>query len=421
MSSRSCWKYNNTFKIICLEFLGGFYMIYVTNIKRMPKAEYIGRFNPRIGKESPLHNPFRLQKHEAKGSTLERYERYLDEKIAERDPIIMNELNRLIGIARQGDLYLGCWCSPQPCHGDIIRAKLIDMMEEQTMTKVKRVAIIGSRDINEATFKKVSEVAALFVKNGWEVSTGCADGADHAAMVGTRQVDPTKLHVFLPWASYNSEYHEDTDNTIVYNPKKHKTWTESVNTHHPNPSALKRGGFALHARNYGIVEDADLVVAFTIKKNKTSGTDQGVRVAKDNGIPAIHGIEEVGVDAIDAEINEVLGITDDRREFNITVVGTQKFHDYDLFSKKCGNILLKLAESRKIVIHPKCGEHITHMAERFAQEHGFTVRKTNHTKPHGLIAFHDGKSKIVGKQIETAQAKNLQVRVIQYESYEVCP
>lgn len=399
-------------------------MIYVTNIKRNKKAEYIGRFNPAIGNESPLHNPFRLQKHEAKGSTLERYERYLDEKIASNDSVIMAELDRLLDIARRGDLYLGCWCSPQPCHGDIIRAKLNHLLEASTMAekKTKRVAIIGSREINDATFKKVTEVASLFVKNGWEVSTGCADGADYAAMVGTRAVDPTKLHVYLPWASYNSEYHMDTDNTIIYNPKKHTHWSESVITHHPAHDKLKRGGFALHSRNFGIIEKADLVVAFTIKEKKTSGTDQAIRIAKAEGLPVIHGIEELGVDLIDEEINNVLGIkTIINPDFNITVAGTQKFHDYDLFAEKCGNILLTLSKTRNVVMHAKCGEHITHMVERFADEHGFTVRKTAHRRPHGTIVFHDGKSKIVQKQIDIAQEKNLQLRVIMYDKYKVCP
>lgn len=91
--------------------------ITVVHCKRNPVNEYIGR-------PSPLGNPFPWDKNTPKGSTLERYEVWLNEQIEQRIPVIINELNRLLLLAREGDLNLGCWCAPQVCHGDVIKKKL---------------------------------------------------------------------------------------------------------------------------------------------------------------------------------------------------------------------------------------------------------------------------------------------------------
>jgi len=31
------------------------------------------------------------------------------------------EVFRLARLAKKGDLYLGCWCAPLPCHGDVVK------------------------------------------------------------------------------------------------------------------------------------------------------------------------------------------------------------------------------------------------------------------------------------------------------------
>lgn len=74
-----------------------------------------------IGRPSPLGNPFKLEKGMKKGSTLQKYEAWLRNKISNKDPEVCKELNRLYKLAKKGSLNLGCWCSPSPCHGDIIK------------------------------------------------------------------------------------------------------------------------------------------------------------------------------------------------------------------------------------------------------------------------------------------------------------
>lgn len=77
--------------------------------------KYFGEY---IGRPSILGNPFAsLSREEA----IEAYDAYLREKIAEKDTVIVGELERLYQIANNEPLRLICWCSPLPCHGDIIK------------------------------------------------------------------------------------------------------------------------------------------------------------------------------------------------------------------------------------------------------------------------------------------------------------
>lgn len=93
-------------------------MIRVVHIRKFKSSEYVGR-------PSPLGNPYKLHVGESRGSTLERYEKWLRGKIISRDPVVINELKRLREIHKiRGELYLGCYCSPEACHGDIIKKYL---------------------------------------------------------------------------------------------------------------------------------------------------------------------------------------------------------------------------------------------------------------------------------------------------------
>lgn len=77
-----------------------------------------------IGRPSPLGNPYPLPKGALKGSTLPKYKKWINQQIDIRNEKVINELNRLYLIAKNGDLNLGCWCAPNTCHGDIIKELL---------------------------------------------------------------------------------------------------------------------------------------------------------------------------------------------------------------------------------------------------------------------------------------------------------
>jgi hypothetical protein len=77
---------------------------------------YIGRGNGRYRlKRSIWHNPFKIGKDGNREEVLAKYERYL----LEERPDLIYRLPELRGKV------LGCWCAPNPCHGDVL-LRLID-------------------------------------------------------------------------------------------------------------------------------------------------------------------------------------------------------------------------------------------------------------------------------------------------------
>lgn len=87
--------------------------IRIVNKHHGERGEYIGR-------GSPLGNPFPITGRNTRDVVIEEYQKWLDQQIKANNPVVINELNRLGGLAMRGPLKLQCFCSPQACHGDII-------------------------------------------------------------------------------------------------------------------------------------------------------------------------------------------------------------------------------------------------------------------------------------------------------------
>ena len=68
---------------------------------------------------SNFANPFKIGKDGTREEVLKKYESYITKKL-EEDPVLLLELKTLKG------KNLGCWCHPDPCHGDIL-LKLLKM------------------------------------------------------------------------------------------------------------------------------------------------------------------------------------------------------------------------------------------------------------------------------------------------------
>lgn len=76
---------------------------------------YIGRAGK--GKAgSVLANPFHVGKDGTRSDVIAKYRVWLWKKIQGKDPQVLNELRRIH--AEQADLI--CFCSPHPCHGDVV-------------------------------------------------------------------------------------------------------------------------------------------------------------------------------------------------------------------------------------------------------------------------------------------------------------
>lgn len=106
-------------------------MIEVVNVRTFSAKDkpgtfaYIGRTMPRRP-GSLLGNPFKPKSytdHQARQECLDLYRDWLNRQELNRGEA-WYELRRLAEIAKTEDLYLGCWCAPESCHGDILKAEI---------------------------------------------------------------------------------------------------------------------------------------------------------------------------------------------------------------------------------------------------------------------------------------------------------
>jgi len=92
----------------------------VVNLRRaeLGDAVYVGRANPRRGlAESIFHNPYRV---DVAGTRAEVIEKYLKHVLGRQELLL--RLPELRGRR------LACWCSPAPCHADVL-VELVDADE----------------------------------------------------------------------------------------------------------------------------------------------------------------------------------------------------------------------------------------------------------------------------------------------------
>lgn len=160
-----------------------------------------------------------------------------------------------------------------------------------------RIAFIGTRDIAalpEVTVDVYRHAAEAAGRAGTTVVTGAAPGADQlAATLAVSRGGP--LELVLPWASFEDKWvrwaraHRGVS-IVVYDPLEHPAWLDSVRKYHPAGRKLIGGSLALHARNYGIVYRAELVIALpkSARPDAWGGTGQGMRVARALGIPCLN-------------------------------------------------------------------------------------------------------------------------------------
>lgn len=85
---------------------------------------YIGRANSYAGlPQSPLANPFKAREFGGRGqtlppgSTLGHYRRWLWGRIQAGDQAVLDALKAI-----DAQTVLVCWCVPDPCHGEVVKA-----------------------------------------------------------------------------------------------------------------------------------------------------------------------------------------------------------------------------------------------------------------------------------------------------------
>ena len=79
-----------------------------------------------IGRPSPLGNPFKVSDALSREEAIQKYEEWITEKILQDDKEVIEYLSILFAnLIRYQQITLLCWCSPKPCHGDIIKKLLL--------------------------------------------------------------------------------------------------------------------------------------------------------------------------------------------------------------------------------------------------------------------------------------------------------
>jgi len=99
------------------------YQITVGNKRNGAKGIYVGR-------PSALGNPFIVGRDGPAGSLIEPYRSWLAERISQKDTKVLAALQEIKSqVEAQGSITLVCWCSPNPCHANVIRETVLGMTD----------------------------------------------------------------------------------------------------------------------------------------------------------------------------------------------------------------------------------------------------------------------------------------------------
>ncbi len=151
-----------------------------------------------------------------------------------------------------------------------------------------RIAGIGSRGLDEGQLDVCYRLGIFIATCGGEIHSGNADGADQAFARGGNTVDPTLVHLHLPWPNFNRE--AIVRGNHIHLPQEQSGYAETAAKYHPTWKYLTQGARKLHTRNVSIVcwpTMKDMVLAFPSNKKGGGGTGQGMRVAKGFDVPVI--------------------------------------------------------------------------------------------------------------------------------------
>lgn len=150
---------------------------------------------------------------------------------------------------------------------------------------------IGSRDTPEHVLDEMTQLAREFVKRGWTLRSGGAQGADTAFEKDAMFFK----EIYLPWKGFNgngSELFESSEEAFELAARSHPAW------HRCSEGARK-----IHARNVHQVLGRDLktpssvVVCWTRGGRFIGGTAQALRIAKSWHIP-IFNLGDTGLIAL---------------------------------------------------------------------------------------------------------------------------
>ncbi|MGE0129305.1 MAG: DUF4326 domain-containing protein [Blastocatellales bacterium] len=87
-----------------------------------------------VGRPSVLGNPFCIGKDGERSTVISKYRRWLWNELQRGSGLVFDELHRLAKLAKSGDLILACWCFPEKCHAETIKAA-VEWISSQSQQK----------------------------------------------------------------------------------------------------------------------------------------------------------------------------------------------------------------------------------------------------------------------------------------------
>lgn len=167
-------------------------------------------------------------------------------------------------------------------------------------------ACIGSRTLHTEQIRACEDLGEVIVRGGGRLHSGNAAGADQAFARGGNRVDPSLVHLHLPWRSFNFTAVHPGNNLHVLedmDPEALAFYERLALRCHPRWQYLKQGAKKLHTRNSSIVcptvvkleggvkkvsrGPVDLCLAIPSDKPGRGGTGLGMRVAEAIGVEVV--------------------------------------------------------------------------------------------------------------------------------------
>jgi hypothetical protein len=155
-------------------------------------------------------------------------------------------------------------------------------------------AIIGSRKTPPNMLTLITQIASWLAQQGYYIRTGAADGADWASLLGAKD----KTILYLPWEVYQADklnylYKHENLNFKIGCTSPTNDAIALAEKYHPSHGNWTLGVAKLMGRNMHIISgiNLDKPVEFVIywaeevDSHVYGGTGQGIRYARDLGIP----------------------------------------------------------------------------------------------------------------------------------------
>lgn len=149
------------------------------------------------------------------------------------------------------------------------------------------IACIGPRfGVPADIIALMERMGKYLTEQGYTIKTGNAEGSDQAFARGGNQGIASRVHLYLPWPTYNKEAIHPSNRIITTSPSVDEA-TAAAN--HPAWEKLSQGVRKLMTRNVSIIRETQQVLYYRDNVSPgRGGTAFGVRLAERFSIPTVN-------------------------------------------------------------------------------------------------------------------------------------